>query len=109
MANSLDDALSEAGKKREGHLIFFANLIKMQVKSRNERPLERRIKKTNFPEICTFENFDWNFQPGLNVEYIKDLSQLDFIQKRYPLLILGKTGTGNYRKFLFMERNNNTI
>ena len=94
MANSLDDALSEAGKKREGHLNFFANLIKIQIKARDERSLERRIKKANFPEICTFENFDWNFQPGLNVEYIKDLSQLDFIQKKYPLLILGKNGTG---------------
>ena len=47
-----------------------------------------------FPPQMTFDNFDWGFQPGLNVEYLKDLQELGFIVNRQPLLILGKTGTG---------------
>jgi len=42
----------------------------------------------------TFETFDWNFQPTLNVEYVKDLAELTFIANFQPLLILGKIGTG---------------
>jgi DNA replication protein DnaC len=42
----------------------------------------------------TFDTFDFNFQPALNVAYLKDLMTLDFIHKRHPLLILGKPGTG---------------
>jgi DNA replication protein DnaC len=42
----------------------------------------------------TFDNFDFNFQPGLNVEYLKDLMALSFVANRNPLLIFGKTGAG---------------
>jgi len=94
MAECLDQALTDAGKNREGHLTFLASLIKKQVDAKNDRSFERRVKKAGFPEMLTFENFDWNFQPGLNIEYIKNLAQLDFIEKRQPVLILGKTGTG---------------
>jgi DNA replication protein DnaC len=94
MADILDHTLEDAAKNKEGYLTFFAGLVKKQVKGVNDRSLERRIKKARFPEKFTFENFDWNFQPALNVEYVKDLSHLSFVEKRQPLLILGKTGTG---------------
>jgi len=94
MADALDQALTEAGKNREGHLIFFANLVKIQVAALNNRSFERRVKKAGFPGMYTFENFDFGFQPGLNIEYIKNLAELDFIEKRQSILILGKTGTG---------------
>jgi len=94
MADALEQSLTEAGKNREGHLTFLAGLVKKQVTAVNNRSLERRIKKAGFPERLTFENYDWGFQPGLNIEYIKDLAQLNFIEKRQPILILGKSGTG---------------
>ncbi len=94
MEDALDQALIDAGKNREGHLQFFSGLVKKQVKALNSRALERRIKKAGFPEMLTFDNFDWGFQPGLNVEYIKDLSELGFMEERRPVMILGKTGTG---------------
>ena len=42
----------------------------------------------------TFDNFDFNFQPSLNVEHLKDLMELSFVDRKQPLLIFGKTGTG---------------
>ena len=77
-----------------GYLEFIAGLVKKQVTAVNAISLDRRIKKACFPEWLTFESFDWNFQPGLNVEYVKDLAGLSFIADRKPVLILGKTGTG---------------
>ncbi|MDQ1240006.1 MAG: hypothetical protein QG577_2192 [Thermodesulfobacteriota bacterium] len=94
MAAHLDEALHLAAETREGHLAFLADLVKKQVEATGARSLERRIKKAGFPQRLTFESFDWGFQPGLNIEYIKDLTHLDFVEKRQPLLILGKTGTG---------------
>lgn len=94
MAAALEEALEKAGKNQEGYLEFFAGLVKRQVNAVNARSLERRMKKAGFPEILTFDTFDWNFQPGLNVEYAKDLARLGFVENRKPLLILGKTGTG---------------
>jgi len=94
MAQHLDKALDVAAQTREGCLAFLAGLVRKQVEALDSRSLERRIKKAGFPERLTFESFDWGFQPGLNVEYIKDLAHLGFVEERRPLLILGKTGTG---------------
>lgn len=94
MADALDSALLEAEKERQGYLTFFAQVVSRQVEARKSRSLERRVNKACFKRQMTFESFDWNFQPALNVEYVKDLAQLGFIANRQPLLILGKTGTG---------------
>jgi len=41
-----------------------------------------------------FNNFDWNFQPGLNVEQLKNLKTLNFVSKQKSVLILGKACCG---------------
>ena len=105
MAQALDSVLKEAECEKEGYLVFLEKLLSKQIKARAERGLKRRIKKAHFPRSMSFETFDWNFQPSLNVEYVKDLAQLGFVANAQPLLILGKSGCGNYRKFLFMESN----
>jgi DNA replication protein DnaC len=94
MAQALDSTLENAHRQKQGHLQFLSDLVQIQLDALRTRSLERRIHKAQFPPNMTFDNFDWTFQPGLNVEYLKDLKELDFVAKRHPLLILGKTGTG---------------
>lgn len=94
MAESLDSTLKEAELEKEGYLGFLQRLILKQMQARADRSLKMRIKKAHFPRYMSFEAFDWTFQPSLNVEYVKDLAQLDFIAKSQPLLILGKSGSG---------------
>jgi DNA replication protein DnaC len=94
MAEGLEAALEQAQKEQQGYLSFLAQLVQKQLEAVRKRSLERRIHKGNFPRNMTFESYDWHFQPSLNVEYVKDLAQLEFIFKRQPVLILGKTGAG---------------
>ena len=94
MAQALDSVLKEAECEKEGYLVFLEKLLSKQIQARAERGLKRRIKKAHFPRPMSFETFDWNFQPSLNVEYVKDLAQLGFIANAQPLLILGKSGCG---------------
>jgi len=94
MADALEASLKKAHQKKQGTLQFFADLVQIQLDAVQKRSLELRIKKAHFPPKMTFDNFDWGFQPGLNVEYLKDLQELGFVVNRQPLLILGKTGTG---------------
>jgi len=94
MAEHLDQALEDAQKQQSGYLALVADLVNCQLTAANSRSLDRRLKKACFPRSMTFENFDWGFQPSLNVELLKDLTELSFIAQRRPLLILGKTGTG---------------
>ncbi len=93
-AEYLDEALEKAQKKQLGHLSFLADLVGNQLKARMHRSLEKRLKTADFPRNMSFDNYDFNFQPSLNVEYLKDLMELSFVNNRQPLLILGKTGSG---------------
>ncbi len=94
MADIFETALEEAHQKKHGHIQFLDQLAQYQRHAMARRSLDRRIKQAKFPRKMAFEHFDWGFQPGLNVEYVKDLMQLDFVSNRQTLLILGKTGTG---------------
>lgn len=94
MSEALDLCLKEAEQERCGYLSFLSTLLSHQIKGRSQRSIERRIKKAGLIPCLNFETFDWNFQPALNVEYVKDLAQLDFVANYQPLLILGKSGSG---------------
>ena len=94
MAQYLEQALAKAQKNQSGHLAFLADIVDRQMEARKCRSLERRLKIADLPRNMTFDNFDFNFQPSLNVEHLKDLMTLSFVDKKQPLLIFGKTGTG---------------
>lgn len=94
MSRALDQILETAQKERQGHLDFLSRLLSVQLQARQARSLEKRIRKAGFPQNMTFDTYDWNFQPGLNVEHLKDLQHLGFVSQHQPLLIVGKTGTG---------------
>jgi DNA replication protein DnaC len=92
--NELDDALLAAQEGQQGYLGFLQRLVSCQVQAVHCRSVERRIKKACLYKAMSFECFDWNFQPELNAAQVKDLSELSFIVKNQPVLILGKSGTG---------------
>lgn len=94
MAEQLEAALDAAHQERHGHLAFLAKLVATQLAAVENRSIKTRINKAKLPDHMTFDTFDWNFQPGLNVEHLKNLGELTFVENRKPLLILGKTGTG---------------
>ena len=94
MAQALDAALQKAHQQKQGPLQFLAELVQKQLQGVENRSVQRRIQNAQLPPNMSFDNFDWNFQPSLNVQYLKDLQELSFIVNRQPLLILGKTGTG---------------
>lgn len=91
---ALDDALDQANTLQMGYVTFLANLVSKEVLARTDSAAERRIKAAGFTERKTFETFDWAFQKSLNVQLLKDLMNLHFIQKGRCLLFLGKPGIG---------------
>jgi len=92
MAEALDTALDNAHE--QSHLEFLSHLVQQQLTAVQIRSVDRRVQRAQLPRNMRFDNFDWNFQPALNVEQLKNLQELSFVQSRQPLLILGKTGTG---------------
>ena len=94
MLSSLDEALSVAQKTEQGYVTFLAGLASCELLTQNEAAVARRLKAAGFPQVRTFDTFDWTFQPGLNIQLVKDLMNLQFIQGARPVLLLGRPGTG---------------
>lgn len=94
MAEAIDDVLRQAENEKAGHLKFLVRLVEIQTNAMKKRSLERRMDQAGFPRNMTFDNFDWSFQPALNVAQLKNLATLNFVANHHPLLILGMTGVG---------------
>ena len=82
----------------------FACLMQDELDCRNSRLLETRFKTSGLNERPTLTEFDWGFNPKLPKKEIYELVSGKFIQDGQDALLVGSPGTGNYRKFLFMER-----
>lgn len=94
MLAGLDEALEEAQTLQQGYGTFLAELVKRQLIAVTDSAAERRRRQAHFPVTKTFDTFDWTFQPGLNIQLVKDLQSLDFIRHGRPVLLFGKPGTG---------------
>jgi DNA replication protein DnaC len=94
MLAALDEALEQAQSLQQGYATFLCGLVQRQVLALTEAAAQRRLKAACFPATKTFDTFDWTFQRGLNVQFVKDLMGLDFIRQGRPVLLLGKPGTG---------------
>lgn len=90
----LDEAIEQAAQLEQGYGSFLAGLIHHEVLARNEAGATRRLAAAKLPVERTFDNFNWTFQRTLNVQLVKDLQNLQFIEQGRNVLLLGRPGTG---------------
>ncbi|MCF8011051.1 MAG: ATP-binding protein [Clostridiales bacterium] len=86
---------------------FLLQILQAELHARQSAKIQRLIKKAGFSQHKIFEDYEQNgcisFPETLNIDMLKDLV---FMEKYENVMMLGAVGTGNYRKFLLMERNN---
>lgn len=81
-------------RDKHSYLEFLEALVEGEIQSRQNKGLEKRIKAARFPLPKTLEQFDFDFQPKLDVKLVKTLASCDFISKRENVLLVGQCGTG---------------
>lgn len=73
---------------------WLTELLSIELDARAENAIEKRIKRAEFPERRSFEQFNWDFNKKLPREKIEDLRNLKFIEDNEIALFLGNPGTG---------------
>jgi DNA replication protein DnaC len=73
---------------------FLERILQCEIKGREEKRFERRLKHASFPEYKTLEEFDLNEQPSLSKKQFNQLKELSWIEQGYNLILLGPTGLG---------------
>lgn len=92
--NNLSNELDNITKNKISFLEGLNILLKKEVKHREISRADNNIKVAHFPYIKTINEFDFDYQPSINKEQIKDIATLRFIEENKNILFLGSPGVG---------------
>jgi DNA replication protein DnaC len=93
-AELLDAQLEEASHKEPTYLSFLCNLLETEQQERKRRSEETRIKMSRLPHRKTLDEFDFSFQPSIDIRQIKELTTLAFVARNENVVFLGPPGVG---------------
>ena len=94
LAQSLEVRLHEATSHSLDHAEFLELILQDELAVRDDRRMNRRITAAAFRDARTLEDFDFAFQPKLDVKMIKDLASCDFVERKENVILVGQPGTG---------------
>ena len=94
MAQALEAQNTESIRQKHSFLEFLEALVDGELTARENKGLMKRIKAAYFPVAKTLEEFDFDFQPKLDVKLIKTLATCDFLEKQENVALIGQPGTG---------------
>ena len=89
-----EEQLRAAEKEDVSYTEFALRLLRAQWHQRQESALEFRIRRANLPERWSLETFPFKLQPGIRPAAIRQLAQLEFLDKHANLVFIGETGVG---------------
>ena len=94
MADMVEAQNDASLRGKHSFLEFLEHLVDGEIASRDNKGLSKRIKAARFPVPKRIEEFDFDFQPKLDVRLVKTLASCDFIQKKQNVILVGQPGTG---------------
>jgi DNA replication protein DnaC len=94
MVETLDMRLSQAQKEGLTFTQFLEVLLEDEVQHRANKKLASRITRARFEEEKSLEGFDFNFNPKLPAQYIRELATCQFIERKESVILCGPVGVG---------------
>jgi DNA replication protein DnaC len=94
MAESVEAQNAEALTHKHSYIEFLETLVDGELASRSNKALMKRIKMARLPLEKTLEEFNFDFQPKLDVKLIKTLASCEFVDKKENVIFVGQPGTG---------------
>ena len=94
IARSLREVLDEAARQGTSTLEVLATLFGLELASRQQRALQRRLAAARLPKPKTLEEYDFSFPKKVPKAAIVRLFDCDFIARHGCAVLIGPTGTG---------------
>lgn len=91
---NLDKYIELINKKEKDVVDAFYELTNLEIELMNEKVIYGCVRTAGFPDIKTFEDFDFSFQPTINKEQILDFKNLRFIENKENIIFVGSPGVG---------------
>jgi len=94
MIETLEMRLDQAQKDGVNFTQFLEVLLEDEVQHRANKRLATRIIRAHFEEEKSLEGFDFNFNPKLPAQYIRELATCQFIERKESVILCGPVGVG---------------
>jgi len=94
IAGTYKEVLDEAARNGSSSLEVLALLIAAEATARQERALQRRIKRAHLPKRKALQEYDFSFPKRIPKQAILRLFDCDFVKQQICAVLVGKTGTG---------------
>lgn len=92
--DSLEQRNRQAIDKKMPYTDFLAMVLQDEIARRAQRKLDLALRRANFRNHKTIEEFDFTFNPNINKGLIMDLASCRFIKEKVSVFIVGPCGTG---------------
>ena len=94
LAASLEQLIHRADTGQLGYLDFLDLIIEEELGIREGRRFRAALRLSKLPHHKTLDEFEFSFQPDLDVRKVKDLASLSFIDTKSNVALLGPPGVG---------------
>jgi len=94
ISSVLDSTLEEWSKNGKDATELIEELLEAEKKSLETKKYETMLKYSGFPFHKNLDEFDFTFQPSIDVKKIKELKTLRFIYEKENVIFLGPPGVG---------------
>jgi len=84
----------QAVSRKWSHVQYLANLIEEEAHHRQDRSIQRLIKKARFPVVKTLDQFRWSWPAKIDRLQIQNLFRLAFVGEQANVIFLGSVGLG---------------
>jgi len=94
LTETITELVQRAETAQMGYLDFVDLLLEEEVGLREGCRFRNALKLSGLPHHKTLEEFDFAFQPSLDVRKIRDLATLEFVKAKSNVALLGPPEVG---------------
>jgi len=92
--DSIESRNRQAIDEKLSYMDFLAVIVQDEIARRNQKRLASAVRRANFRNQKTLEEFDFSFNPAINRALITELSSCRFMEEKVSVLIVGPCVTG---------------
>ena len=79
MIEMLDSYVKQAASSSMSYMDFLSGLVSEEVRHKEQRAVQSRIKSARFPVLKSLDDFDYAFQPSVNRKKLAEFSSLSMV------------------------------
>lgn len=92
--DALETIIHEAEKAQSSYVEFIQDVLGGEIKYRQNKAKEKRIKEAGFPYKKYLKDFDLDFCQSITRKQLNQLSELTWVDGIYNLILSGPPGVG---------------